>query len=197
MNTYQLKVTLRGTKPPIWRRLLVPGNLNLQRLHRVIQDAMGWYDSHLHSFEVHGEEYGVCDPDGWGTEVRSEKQFTLDRLVRAKDRFRYTYDFGDGWEHEFLVEKVTVGDESSPRCIDGARACPPEDCGGVWGHAELVVALADPKHPRHDELAEWVPEGWSPESFDLALADRLVAKHRPEPGRPRGSSKGARSRARA
>ncbi len=198
-NTFQLKVTLRGATPAIWRRLAVPGNLNLERLHLVIQDSMGWENCHLHSFEVKGTEFGVPDPDSmFGTDVESEKRHTLERLVGAKDRFSYTYDFGDHWLHDVVVETVTPGEPGAPRCIAGAGACPPEDCGGVWGYAELVAALANEHHERHEELAEWVPTGWSPERFDLELADRLVARHRPQPGRPRtASKKPSRPRARA
>lgn len=177
-HRYQLKVTLRGTKPPIWRRVVVPGDLTLQRLHRVLQDAMGWQDCHLHSFTIHGTDFGVPDRDGWGgPDFEPEKQYRLEDLVGEKARFSYTYDFGDSWVHGILVEKVTPGDVPTPRCIAGARACPPEDCGGTWGYGELVEALADSSHERHAELAGWVPPGWMPERFDLALADRLVAKH--------------------
>jgi hypothetical protein len=194
-NTYQLKITLRDTKPPIWRRVLVPGNLNLERLHRVIQDAMGWYDSHLHSFEVGGLEFGPPDTNGWGREIKSERQHPLERLVGEGGKFDYVYDFGDDWRHQILVEKVTT-EATAPRCLGGARACPPEDCGGVWGYSDVVAAFLDEKHPRHAEIAEWVPVDWSPERFDLELADKLVEKHRPEPGRPR-TSKSKSSRARA
>ena len=194
-NIYQLKITLRDIEPVIWRRLLVPGNLNLQRLHRVIQDAMGWEDDHLHSFEVDGEEYGPVDPERWGHQPHNEKQYTLERIATAKDRFEYTYDFGDNWVHEIEVEEVTTGEPIAPRCIEGAQACPPEDCGGPWGYGELLAALADPEHPRHAERSEWLIDDWSPERFDVAQADRRVARHRPERGRPRAKlSKGPRSR---
>lgn len=187
-QTYQLKITLRGTKPPIWRRLLVPGSLNLERLHRVIQDAMGWENSHLHSFEVHGAEFGAADSDEWGGDVKAENQHTLERLLRVKDRFTYRYDFGDGWEHQIVVEKITPGEPAAPSVIAGARACPPEDCGGIWGYEELVAALADKRHPRHAALAEWAPPDWTPERFDLAAADKRVAKHRPRASRARPAS---------
>jgi hypothetical protein len=195
-NTYQLKVTLRGIKPAIWRRLIVPGSLNLERLHCLLQDAMGWEDCHLHSFQVHGTELGPSDPSLGELDMEPEDQHTLESLVAAKDRFSYTYDFGDSWVHQIVVEKVTPGEPSAPSCVAGAGACPPEDCGGVWGYAELVAALADQQHERHVELAEWVPAGWSPAEFDVALADRRVAKHQPPPGRPRSASKKQPSRAR-
>jgi len=132
-NVYQLKVTLLGTRPPIWRRIVVPGNLNFERLHYVIQDAMGWDDCHLHVFEVGGVEIG---PPGrarfpYGELVPPEKQYTLDRVARSHARFTYVYDFGDSWTHEIAVEEVTIGECLAPRCVAGERACPPEDCGGV------------------------------------------------------------------
>lgn len=178
-NIYQLKVTLRGTRPPVWRRIVVPGSITLERLHRVLQDAMGWYDCHLHSFAIHGTDFGVPDRDGWdvGPDMESEKKYRLEDLVGPKDRFSYTYDFGDSWVHGVNVEKVTVGELAAPRCIAGARACPPEDCGGTYGYAEFVAAIVDKNHARHVELVSWAPAGWMPERFDLALADRLVAKH--------------------
>lgn len=198
-NIYQLKVTLECTDPPIWRRLVVPGNLNLARLHHVIQDAMGWEDSHLHSFDVGGIQIGIPDPDQFPfkEQVQTEKQYTLDRVARTEMRFTYLYDFGDGWTHEILVEEVTTGELDAPHCVAGERACPPEDCGGVPGYDELVQALADKTHERHEELAAWIPDGWSPERFDLEWSDRLVARHRPEPGRPRPAKKSSgRARAR-
>jgi len=198
-NVYQLKITLLGTEPPIWRRIVVPGNLNFERLHYVIQDAMGWDDCHLHSFEVGGVEIGPPSRKRlFGEPVPPEKQYTLDRVARANPQFTYLYDFGDSWTHEIIVEQVTIGELQAPRCVAGERACPPEDCGGVWGYAELVHVLADKTHERHEEQAEWVGERWSPERFDLEAADRRVARHRPQPGRPRLASKSKdRSRTRA
>ena len=196
-HTFQLKVTLRGSKPAIWRRVVVPGDLNLQHLHRVIQDAMGWEGSHLHSFEVAGVEFGApaSAASGFESEMKSENRYTLERLVGVKDRFTYTYDFGDHWLHQVVVEKVMPGESSAPSVVAGARACPPEDCGGVYGYAELVAALADTDHPRHAEMAEWVPPDWQPDQFDLAAADARVAKHGPRGGgRVRGASKKRPSR---
>jgi hypothetical protein len=119
--------------------------------------------------------------------VKSENQHTLERLLRVKDRFTYRYDFGDDWNHEIVVEKITPGEPAAPSVIAGARACPPEDCGGIWGYADLVAALADRTHERHAELAEWAP-GWTPERFDLAAADKRVAKQRPRASRARSTS---------
>lgn len=159
---------------------------------------MGWENCHLHSFEIGREQYGTPDPGGWGPEIHDEKKYTIERLAAVKARFRYTYDFGDDWHHDIVVEKVTPGEPTAPRCIAGARACPPEDCGGAWGYMELVEAISAPQHPRHDELADRLPSDWAAERFDLAAADRLVATHRPAPGRPRPkASKRGGTRARA
>jgi hypothetical protein len=118
-NIYQLKVILQGTHPPIWRRLIVPGNLNFERLHHVLQDAMGWWDCHLHSFDVGGVEIGTPSPDPFlfRKPVQPEKQYTLDRVARIKAPFTYLYDFGDSWTHEIPVEEVTTGELEAPRCV--------------------------------------------------------------------------------
>jgi hypothetical protein len=167
---YQLKITLRDTKPPIWRRVEVLSTLKLSDLHNVIQEAMGWWNGHLHSFEIDGVEYGEPDPN-YDFAVRSERQVKLDQVItREKQKFRYTYDFGDGWEHDILVEKVLPVDPEVryPICLKGKRACPPEDCGGPWGYAELLETLKDPSHPEHDSMLEWVGgEAIDPEEFDL------------------------------
>jgi hypothetical protein len=186
---FQLKITLERIEPKIWRRVMVPGNLNLARLHLVIQDAMGWTNDHLHEFESGRMRFGP-DPDDFGARVEDEKKYTLERLFEAKDRFRYVYDMGDSWTHEIRVEKVVeVEGTITPRCMAGERACPPEDCGGAWGYAEMVAALADPKHERHEELLDWVGDDWKPEAFDLEEADRLVSRHKPKPGPVRSGSR--------
>jgi hypothetical protein len=176
---YQLKITLKGSKPPIWRRVEVPGTITLAALHHVIQAAMGWYDSHLHQFEVGDTTYGdremLEDLD-----VRNSRTIRLNQIAPAvKAKFSYLYDFGDNWDHAILVEKITPPEPTAryPRCIAGKRACPPEDCGGIWGYAELLEALANPEHPEHEDMLEWVGEPIDPEAFDLAevnarLADR-------------------------
>jgi Plasmid pRiA4b ORF-3-like protein len=153
----QVKVSLLGTsKPPVWRRLLVPADTRLDRLHRVIQAAMGWEDYHMHVFSDGSREYGRPDPE---LEHRDERKATLSSLLeRAGDRIRYTYDFGDGWEHEIVLENGLVAEPGVryPVCVAGKGACPPEDCGGVWGYEDLREALADPAHEQHQEMLEWL-----------------------------------------
>ena len=174
---FQLQVRLADVLPVIWRRVQVPGGYTLDRVHRVIQLAMGWQDYHLHSFEADGVQYGEPDPDG-ELAVRDELDVRLDAVARKGTRLLYTYDFGDWWEHDLLVEDVFVAepDERYPRCVGGERACPPEDVGGVFGYTELLVALGDPEHPRHGELGRWAGGRFDPEAFDPELATTLIRR---------------------
>jgi hypothetical protein len=168
-SVFQLKVTLLDTKPPIWRRVLVAGDSTLDHLHEVIQAAFGWWNYHLHEFEVGPVRYGVPDPEeDWGEPPRDERRMRLDAIAREGSSFRYTYDFGDGWEHKVTVERVLPANSVAtvPACIDGRRACPPEDCGGPWGYRELLDILADPTHPEHDRRREWIGRPFDPEAFD-------------------------------
>jgi hypothetical protein len=165
---YQLKITLKRSKPPIWRRVQVRSEITLAQLHEVIQIAMGWTDSHLHQFTVSGQAFGR--PDFEGLEVRDEKKASLWRLVGLRDSFVYEYDFGDGWEHEIVVEKVLPVEEGAlyPRCLAGKRACPPEDVGGIWGYQGFLIAINDPTHPEHREMLEWAGSAFDPAAFNLA-----------------------------
>jgi hypothetical protein len=166
---YQLKVTLKDSRPPIWRRVQVPGGITLPRLHRVLQIVMGWEDYHLHQFKVGGTCYGQPDPD-FEDDMRNERSVKLSRIAtHEQDRFIYEYDFGDSWEHQIVVEKILPAEPGVryPRCITGQRACPPEDCGGVWGYDSFVEAVLDPDHPEHDEMLQWVGRPFDPEAFDV------------------------------
>jgi len=167
-GVYQLKITLKDVKPPVWRRVQVK-DCTLGKLHDVIQTCMGWEDYHLHTFEIAGEQYGAPDPDGM-MEVHSEARVKLSQVVdQGLTKFTYTYDFGDGWRHAITVEKMLEAEPGVryPRCIAGKRACPPEDCGGPWGYGDFLDAISDPKHERHEELLEWVGGEFDPEAFDL------------------------------
>jgi Plasmid pRiA4b ORF-3-like protein len=174
---YQLKVTLKGIRPPIWRRLLIRADTKLEQLHEVLQTAMGWYDSHLHQFVADGVQYGVPDDD-WGAEVRDESLVTLaDVAPAAGDRLLYEYDFGDGWEHDLLVEKVLEPEPGAtyPVCLKGRRARPPEDVGGIWGYAEFLQILSDPDHPEYEERLEWIGGEFDPEEFDAEDVNAALA----------------------
>jgi hypothetical protein len=171
-----LKITLRNVKPPIWRRIAVRGGMTLGDLHVAIQAVMGWENGHLHAFEVGGEQYG--EPGGL-EDAGNENRLTLNGLVKSGvNRFRYTYDFGDDWEHDILIEKAPppAGVTAFPACVAGMRACPPEDCGGPWGYADLLETLANPQHPDHEEQREWIGEDFDPETFSVAVADTALAE---------------------
>lgn len=174
---YQLRIALTEITPPVWRRVLVPGGYTLDRVHRVIQYAMGWQDLHLHSFDIGGQQYGEPDPVG-ELAVLDELETRLDAVAGKGDGFRYTYDFGDWWEHEITVEDVFAAepDERYPTCVGGARACPPEDIGGPYGYGELLEALADPGHPRHEAMRHWLGRPHDPDEFDPARATTLLRR---------------------
>jgi hypothetical protein len=174
-----LKVTLRNTKPPVWRRVLMPESMTLADLHLATLAAMGWYGGHLHDFDVGGRRYGdPSETDDFDDDfVADESRMRLSALVRsAVRRFLYTYDFGDRWEHDILIEKAppTGAVEALPACVAGKRNCPPEDCGGPWGYAELLEILADPAHPQHDEQLQWVGGEFDPEEFWVAGANAAL-----------------------
>ncbi len=187
-HVYTLSVVLDGTDPPVWRRLRVPGNLSLSDLHEVIQIAMGWQDTHLHEFVFDGVHYaqsrGAIDPFGVSADAEPEDEVMLDEVLRSTgQRLRYTYDFGDNWQHTVTVEEMLSAEsrESEPVgqivCLDGERACPPEDAGGVPGYRELQAALQDPNHPNHDELCSWVGGHFDPDRFDKDAVNRELATY--------------------
>lgn len=166
-TVYQLKITLKNIRPPIWRRIQVLSSTTLEQLHLIVQEVMGWDNYHMHSFSIAGIDYGQPQRE---FNVRSEKTVKLSQVVKGeKSKFFYTYDFGDSWEHEILVEKElpSTPDTNYPVCITGKRACPPEDCGGSWGYAELLEIISDPSHPEYEERMEWVGESFNPDTFDI------------------------------
>ena len=179
---YQLKITLKWSKPPIWRRLRVRADLRLNRLHELIQRVMPWTNSHLHQFIVGRTFFGVPDREGESmslSETLNEKKHTLAEIApAAKKKFIYEYDFGDGWQHEVVVEKVLPPDPGfkHPVCLAGANACPPDDCGGIPGYYNLLAALANPKHPEHDDLKEWIGGKWDAAWFDLDDINDLLKR---------------------
>lgn len=180
---YQVKITLLGGKPPIWRRVEVP-NISLESLHAVIQIVLPWDSSHLWEFAVNRDErYGMSKDSDYGFDMDNGSEpatgVTLEQLVaRNVKKFLYTYDFGDSWEHRIDIEKVLPGQPGVryPRLVDGKRAGPPEDCGGIWGYARLLEVLGNPKHPEHREMKEWHGGTIDPEAFDLEGLDRIVGK---------------------
>jgi hypothetical protein len=174
-SIHTIKVSLRHMKPPVWRRLQVPSTTNLAELHHIIQAAMGWYDCHLHQFEVDGVDY--ADPAHMLDETTDEARRTLARM-QVGQRFAYWYDFGDDWWHDITVESVERADPALtyPRCVTGRRTCPPEDCGGPWGFDELMRALGDEKHPDHEMYREWIPVDYDPARFNLDEINEALAQ---------------------
>lgn len=184
-KTYQLRIELEGVLPPIWRRVLVPGHASLGRLHGIIQIAMGWDNDHLHRFIVGKQAYS--DPafeleEYRGVSVLDEDEARLmDLAPRAGKVLSYMYDFGDSWEHRIKVEKILKPEPAAgniAQCIDGARACPPEDCGGVCGYEDMLEALQDPKHKGHESVLEWLGEDFDPEAFDLEATNKALRRVR-------------------
>ena len=184
---YQLKVTLDDSKPPIWRRILVSENITLHDLHEIIQRVMGWHNYHLHMFRISGQIYGDPEEDETGMlGTKNEARYRISQFgLREKSKFSYEYDFGDGWEHTLLVEKITSPDPSAhyPICVAGKRACPPEDVGGIWGYADFLEAMADSAHEEHDEMLEWAGGEFDPERFDLDKVNKALRVIQPARGR--------------
>ena len=164
---FQLDVRLCEIEPAIWRTVEVPGACSLEELHFALQVAMGWTNSHLHQFKIGTTLYGMTGVEELEVEPEDERAYRLQDLVQRGDSFLYEYDFGDGWEHDVTVSKVTtVTKAPRPRCVAGARACPPEDCGGPGGYANLLAVLADPKREEHADVAAWAG-GYQAERFAL------------------------------
>jgi len=205
-QVHELKITLRHSKPPIWRRIAVPSDIPLSDLHVVIQIVMGWTNSHLHQFVVRNprprpapqeprsldiqarfdrlmmsRDRCWSDPQMELEEAEDETKASLCDLAPAvKSKLIYDYDFGDGWDHQ--IEVVKIGPPAQgidyPVCLKGKLACPPEDCGGIWGYYEMLEALEDPKHERHEDFTDWIGDSFDPERFDLDEINAELAKLR-------------------
>ena len=165
-----VRIELKDSDPPIWRVVEVPTSITLKVLHDIVQAAMGWLDYHLWELVIDGQTYGLPMDDDWGTAPRKIAARTRlrDVLAPGTTRIDYTYDFGDNWEHSLIVSDARSGDPGTvyPRFIEGARACPPEDCGGIPGFYEMLEARADPNHPDHAEITEWL-DGYDPDEGDV------------------------------
>jgi hypothetical protein len=168
---YQFKVTLMGSRPPIWRRLQVSAKTDLESLHVILQIAFGWTDSHLHQFLIDGQSYSLPEfgLDEFGDEIQNERRVKLGSLgLEAKKKFGDEYDFGDSWEHQVVVEKVIEKEPgvAYPKCVGGKRSGPPEDCGGVWGYERLQEVIKDPADEEHESMMEWLGGSFDPEAFN-------------------------------
>lgn len=171
---FQMTVTLKGIRRPIWRRVQVAGGIRLSDFHDAIQTAFGWTDSHLHEFCIGGRTYG--QPDDFDVDIENESAITLARAVGTVRRFLYVYDFGDDWQHDVVVEKIVHGNSASerPLCLGGRRHRPPEDCGGPRGYKDFLAAIQDPAHEEHEAMLEWVGGSFDPEAFDIAGVNRAL-----------------------
>lgn len=179
MPIYRLRITLADTEPPVWRRVLASGNLSLKKLHQIIQAAMGWTNSHLHVFTSADGKGIVSDPRFELDHARDEAKVKLRAFAPdVGSRFRYEYDLGDCWRHDVVVEAIVPpgGAGRTPRCLDGARACPPEDCGGGHGYAEVVAAMKDARHPRRKHYLESLGHSFEPDAFELDEANARLAR---------------------
>lgn len=221
-NIYELRITLLHTKPPIWRRVAVPADLSLAELHEIVQIAIGWCDEHLHQFRMKTGKRPPGTADLMGLynagrlaeltmHARGERTFTDHRVEdmegedesravlgelcrRVGDKLIYEYDFGDGWEHAIEVRKIFApkGAERYPRCLAGKLAGPLEDSGGVWGYYDKLAAIADTKHPEHEEVGEWMGDEFDPERFDVDEVNAVFDEWRRH-AQPRRRSKAHRS----
>jgi len=173
-----LTITLDDIEPRIWRRLEVPAAYRLDELHRIVNAAMGWLDYHLHEFEIGGRRYGSdIDMSAQADRTLPEENVVIGDLARAGEKhLAYWYDFGDDWWHTIEIEAIGPAQKEVvyPRCTDGANACPPEDCGGVWGFQEFKVAMADPGHPDHADLTEWYGGDYDPMAFSAETTSQLL-----------------------
>ena len=213
-SIYQIRVTLDGSKPPIWRKLAVPSSIVLGELHEVIQIAMGWTNSHMHQFRLRDkslkptvDEMRLVDranawdqkfldrigsrrvfvtrvmPWGEPTEMEGEDEdaVTLAEVCpKVKSKLTYEYGFGDGWEHTIEVQKIIDHEPGVeyPVCLGGKKACPPEDCGGIWGYYHLLETIADPDADDHEDMVEWLGGDFDPDAFDLEEVSAVLAKWR-------------------
>ncbi len=166
----QLRIELTYTEPTIWRCVLIPDTITLVQLHSVIQESMGWWNSHLHEFDIAGLRYGMIDPD-WDDdpELINEARKKLLKVLGRRKKFNYIYDFGDSWLHRITLEKIypMVKPQRYALCVGGENACPPEDVGGVPGYYEFLDVIANPDHEEYEQMLEWCGGSFNPESFDI------------------------------
>jgi len=176
-RVYQIKITLNDISPEIWRRIQVPEDYNFWDLHVAIQDAMGWLDSHLHMFNIKPKhsrsikKIGIPDFDDFAGEQDILPGWEVpisNYCYEVGTKVDYEYDFGDGWEHKILIEGIMLREKEQryPKCLSGARACPPEDCGGVPGYYHVLEVIADPSNEEYKDMMTWLDGKYDPEEFD-------------------------------
>lgn len=180
---YQIKVVLLETDHPIWRRFVVPSSVTLHRLHLILQDVMGWTNSHLYRFRIGTREYAEPDPDNEFNELdfKNSRRTKLWQVVTKKgSAFQYEYDFGDSWAHMLLVEDIFEREPSKqyPVCLAGERACPPEDCGGTYGYAELLEIIKNPYHEQYQDMITWLGGRFDPKALDIDIVNLKLSAMR-------------------
>jgi hypothetical protein len=175
-----LRIELRDTDPAIYRVIVVPARIALPKLHVTLLWAMGWGGGHLHEFIINDAHYGEPDPGFPEHDLKNEQRVRLDKALGSAGGFDYLYDYGDSWWHRVEVLDVArfQGPLDSPWCLDGARACPPEDVGGVPGYLDFLEAMADPTHPEHDQMMQWYGRPFDPAAFDLDEVNKRLMEIR-------------------
>lgn len=166
-SIYQIQIALKYSNPKIWRRILVYSDFKLDDFHRILQTTMGWTNSHMHQFSAGHQDYAPAEFEI--EDAKDTRKVNLDKILNEKQpKITYEYDFGDGWEHSIVLEKILPFDNkvTVPVCLAGKRNCPPEDCGGVWGYADLLEIIANPQHPEYEDWLEWIGDDFDPADFD-------------------------------
>ncbi len=179
---YQIKIQLKNAKPTIWRRVKLNSTTSLNDLHKIIQSTMGWENAHLHQFVVGDKYYMSAEEvkenlefDDYNRNVDYTDIIIADVLKKEKDKIEYEYDFGDGWEHIVTLEKIFENEIILyPKCIKGKAACPPENCGGVWGYMNIIKTMKNPKHPEYEDIKNWLGGGLDIDDFDIDMVNEQL-----------------------
>jgi hypothetical protein len=182
MEIYRVHVSLREIEPAIWRRIELSSQTTLKQLHRILQITMGWENYHLHEYIFDGRRYGTADPayDGTGEIIRETGVRLATVLPEPGAEILYVYDFGDYWQHDVRLEAVFLAESGIkyPRLLDGARSCPPQNCGGAGGYADLLEILPDPTHEEFEHMREWAGPRFDAEVFSVDASNERLQKNR-------------------
>ena len=175
-NGYRIRISLNWSEPEIWREICIPADLSLGHLHTLIQVVMGWDDDHLHQFLHKKRVIGVPRPDDWDEVIDEDNVFANEIFLRKGSKIAYEYDFGDDWMHDVVSQgKMKEGDKLF-EVVGGEMACPPEDCGGIFGYTHLVEVLSDPKNDEYESVKEWVGDDFDPKTFDRKALDSYLSR---------------------
>lgn len=174
---YQIKISLNEHSPKVWRRIQLKSDILLPDVHKIIQTTMGWTNSHLHTFVHNGEQYSKPSPEDLMDSIDYRKIKLSAMLKKEKDTLLYEYDFGDGWEHTLLLEKVLPVNLNTkyPVCLAGKMKCPPEDCGGVWAFGDMLKILKNPRHEEYQSYIDWLGGEFDPKEFDLEMINKCLS----------------------